>query len=93
MPKGVGHLKTRCFGIKTKVFPWVLGVPGAFLHMSLSSWLVSFGMSPTCQAWRSKQAAEADPSGGLEEFYGFRHERVMLEAVEESYRDCLRQGG
>lgn len=39
------------------------------------------------------QAADADPSVGLEEFFGFRHERVIIEAVEESYRDCLRPLG
>ena len=33
---------------------------------------------------------DADPSAGLSDFFGFRHERVIVEAVEESYRDCLR---
>eukprot|EP00933_Yihiella_yeosuensis_P008447 TRINITY_DN11388_c1_g3_i1.p1 TRINITY_DN11388_c1_g3~~TRINITY_DN11388_c1_g3_i1.p1 ORF type:complete len:826 (-),score=173.28 TRINITY_DN11388_c1_g3_i1:196-2640(-) len=30
------------------------------------------------------------PSVGLREFFGLRHERVILEAVEEAQRDCLR---
>lgn len=30
------------------------------------------------------------PSLGLSEFFGLRHERVILEAVEEAQRDCLR---
>lgn len=41
-----------------------------------------------CQA--STKQEDADPSVGLQEFFGFRHERVIVEAVEESYRDCLR---
>ena len=41
-----------------------------------------------CQASTKQQ--DADPSVGLQEFFGFRHERVIVEAVEESYRDCLR---
>lgn len=38
----------------------------------------------------STKQEDADPSVGLQEFFGFRHERVIVEAVEESYRDCLR---
>ena len=40
----------------------------------------------------SAKQQDVDPSVGLQEFFGFRHERVIVEAVEESYRDCLRQG-
>ncbi|CAK9110185.1 unnamed protein product [Durusdinium trenchii] len=38
----------------------------------------------------SAKQQDVDPSVGLQEFFGFRHERVIVEAVEESYRDCLR---
>eukprot|EP00931_Biecheleriopsis_adriatica_P006585 TRINITY_DN107970_c0_g1_i1.p1 TRINITY_DN107970_c0_g1~~TRINITY_DN107970_c0_g1_i1.p1 ORF type:complete len:866 (-),score=183.12 TRINITY_DN107970_c0_g1_i1:87-2564(-) len=30
------------------------------------------------------------PSLGLQEFFGLRHERIILETVEEAQRDCLR---
>lgn len=50
-------------------------------------WCPSCELVP-CQA--STKQEDADPSVGLQEFFGFRHERVIVEAVEESYRDCLR---
>lgn len=50
-----------------------------------------FPHSEECSLWHqaiTKQ--DADPSVGLQEFFGFRHERIIVEVVEESYRDCLR---
>eukprot|EP00440_Ansanella_granifera_P036265 gb/GFBE01039353.1/.p1 GENE.gb/GFBE01039353.1/~~gb/GFBE01039353.1/.p1 ORF type:complete len:829 (+),score=181.64 gb/GFBE01039353.1/:1-2487(+) len=56
--------------------------------------VANFSLASQCATGVAGPAAGPDsgdqPSLGLHEFFGLRHERVILETVEEAQRDCLR---
>jgi len=48
------------------------------------------GAAPTGAAQQQESAADGLPTLGVREFFGLRHERVVLGAMEEAHRDCMR---
>ncbi|CAE7739615.1 unnamed protein product [Symbiodinium pilosum] len=91
---GEARLRSQTFSganafASTSSLPRLLQTPQA---QRLERDIADFTLVPqgTTGALTSAPADADQPSLGLQEFFGLRHERVIVETVEESYRDCLR---
>lgn len=83
---GEARVRSQGYSSAFSSLPRLLQTPQA---QRLERDVADFTLAPQAVVSTTKQE-DADPSAGLSDFFGFRHERVIVEAVEESYRDCLR---
>ncbi|CAE7557415.1 unnamed protein product [Symbiodinium natans] len=90
---GEARLRSQTFSganafASTSSLPRLLQTPQA---QRLERDIADFTLAPQGASSALQARADAEqPSLGLEEFFGLRHERIIVETVEESYRDCLR---
>jgi len=90
---GEARLRSQTFSganafASTSSLPRLLQTPQA---QRLERDIADFTLVPQTALGAALPRADAEqPSLGLQEFFSLRHERVIVETVEESYRDCLR---